>query len=192
MANILSEDDPLQTLGKFGNTGSSIQDGFLDGYDYNPNDATQSFKFSLSSKSTAETVQYGGANLRNNSKVKPWIGSPLRHPDNKGKHYDKNSGKLSVVNASHYEGAVGDLFALYGIRFNKTENVLRKFLRDDEGNLRGILAKGTWFLEWSRSGRWLNESNTFGGVDNLGPNKKTKIRTPNIKLRYSSRKNPMG
>ena len=75
---------------------------------------------------------------------------------------------------------------MYGIRFNKTENVLRKFLRDEEGNLRGILGKGTWFLEWSRSGRWLNESNTFGGVDNLGPNKKTKIRTPNIKLRYSS------
>ena len=176
----------LQTLGKFGNTGSSDQDGFLDGYDYNQNDTTQSFKFSLSSNSTAETVQYGGANLRNNSKVKPWIGSPLRHPDNKGKHYDKNTGKLSVVNASHYEGATTDLFGLYGIRFNKTENVLRKFLRDEEGNLRGILAKGTWFLEWSRSGRWLNESNTFGGVDNLGPNKKTKIRTPNIKLRYSS------
>ena len=69
----------------------------------------------------------------------------LRHPDNKGKHYDKNSGKLSVVNASHYDGATTDLFGLYGIRFNKTENVLRK-LRDEEGNLRGILGKGTWFL----------------------------------------------
>jgi len=171
----------LQTLGKFGNNGAYDQDGFLDGYDYNSSQVQQTFKFTLSSKSNAEPIKYGGSNLRNNNTVKTHIGSPARHPNNTGRQYDQASGEISNVLASNYQNDT-TLSSLYGIQFNNVENTLRKLLRDQDGNIRGILGKGTWFIEWSRSGRTISDNYT---PESMG-NKKTKIRTPNIKIKYSS------
>ena len=174
----------LQTLGKFGDDGNKDQDGFLDGYDYHKNDALQSFKFTLSSKSTAQAIQYGGANLRNDNKVKPHIGSWERHPDHIGKHYDNRDGKISQVLGGHYER--GTYLGSIGIQFNNFENPLTKMCRSEDGSVRGTLAKGTWFIEWSRPGRIIDNNEIIAGQGSLGPNKKTKIRTPNIKIKYTS------
>ena len=170
----------LQTLGSFGSEGQHNQQGFLDGYDYHKNDIIQAFQFTLTSSLTAEAIKYGGSNLNYSNKVKPSIGMPTRDLNNHGQHFDTASGAISKVLGSDYGNDV--TLSEYGINYNSVENVLRKFLRDEDGNIRGILGKGTWFLEWSRPGRIIDLAYDPGTVGN----KKTKIRTPNIKIKYTS------
>ena len=59
-----------------------------------------------------------------------------------------------VVNAT-YDGATTDLFGLYGITFNKTENILRKFKKRRRRFKRNISKRH--MVPNGPSGRWLNE-----------------------------------
>ena len=170
----------LQTLGKFGTAGQHDQLGFLDGHDYHNSGLLQQFDFTLTSNQSAEAIKYGGVNLLHSNKVKPLIGMPTRHAENNGQDYNRANGDISKILGSPYGDSI--LASQYGINYNSAENVLRKFLRESDGDIRGILGKGTWFLEWSRPGRIIDSNYD---PEQAG-NKKTKIRTPNIKIKYTS------
>ena len=197
----------LQTLGRFGTSGEFNQGGFLDGLEKvrettnftgtdgpgSGSGVNQEFNFTITSDEGAQSIDYGGANLLNNTKVKPYIGDPERHPKHIGidfKEVDKskrsNPAEMVNVIGSDYDSTQGGtLSALYGIRWNRVENVLRKFLRNSDNSIRGVKGKGTWFIEFSRSGRVRNLTRNENNQGDTDLNR-TRIRTPNLKIQYSS------
>ena len=186
----------LQTLGRFGATGEYDQGGFLDGYDYNSSRVSPEFAFTLTSKQEAEAIKYGGSNLTNNNKVKPWIGLATRHPQHIGIDFAKRSTENSPavmqnVIGSDYDSSNGtNLDTLYGITWNKVENILTKFLLDTN-NAPRHKAKGIWFIEFSRSGRIRGNNRSTMSSEEENRYTKTRIRTPNIKIDYiSASENP--
>ena len=184
----------LQTLGKFGSTGQYDQGGFMDGYDYNSSRVLPEFAFTLTSKPEAEAIKYNGSNLINNNKVKPWIGLANRHPKHIGIDFTKKDPPvMQNVIGSDYDSSNGsNLDTLYGITWNQVENVLTKFLLDsNNGNKPRHKAKGTWFLEFSRSGRIRALTRSSMTSEEQNRYNKTRIRTPNIKIDYiSASENP--
>jgi hypothetical protein len=186
----------LQTLGKFGTSGEFDQGGFMDGYDYNSSRTLPEFAFTLTSKEEAEVIKYNGSNLTNNNKVKPWVGLPTRHPQHIGIDFAKREtaespAVMQNVIGSDYDSSNGsNLDTLYGITWNKVENILTKFLLDTN-NAPRHKAKGIWFIEFSRSGRIRALTRSSMSSEEQNRYNKTRIRTPNIKIDYiSASENP--
>ena len=91
---------------------------------------------------------------------------------------------MQNVIGSDYDSSNGsNLDTLYGITWNQVENVLTKFLLDsNNGNKPRHKAKGTWFLEFSRSGRIRALTRSSMSAEEQNRYNKTRIRTPNIKI----------